>query len=129
VAGRAAAEVARLGRDRWDPLLLPLPTCIGYVLLSPLAMSVAGMLAMKEQYPRLRNGRPWRQKDIDDIKALRGWPPEPTPSPDGTAASDRRLWLEVTTALESAVRADVVRALRIATPAPDAFDGLSQRAT
>jgi hypothetical protein len=37
-----------------------------------LAMSVAGMLAMKEQYPRLRNGRPWRQKDIDDIEILRG---------------------------------------------------------
>jgi hypothetical protein len=36
-----------------------------------LAMSVAGMLAMKEQYPRLRNGGPWRQKDIDDIKVLR----------------------------------------------------------
>ena len=37
-----------------------------------LAMSVAGMLAMKEQFPRLRNGRPWRQKDIDDIEVLRG---------------------------------------------------------
>ena len=36
------------------------------------AMSVAGMLAMKEQFPHLRNGRPWRQKDIDDIKTLRG---------------------------------------------------------
>ncbi|MGC1757103.1 MAG: hypothetical protein WA805_28765 [Trebonia sp.] len=36
-----------------------------------LAMSVAGMLAMKEQYPRLRNGGPWRPKDIDDIKVLR----------------------------------------------------------
>jgi hypothetical protein len=36
-----------------------------------LAMSVAGMLAMKEQYPRLRNGRPWRQKDIDDMVVLR----------------------------------------------------------
>jgi len=36
------------------------------------AMSVAGMLAMKEQYPQLRNGRPWRQKDIDDIQILRG---------------------------------------------------------
>jgi hypothetical protein len=35
------------------------------------AMSVAGMLAMKEQYPHLRNGGPWRQKDIDDIKVLR----------------------------------------------------------
>ena len=36
-----------------------------------LAMSVAGMLTMKEQYPHLRNGGPWRQKDIDDIKTLR----------------------------------------------------------
>jgi Aminoglycoside-2''-adenylyltransferase len=36
-----------------------------------LAMSVAGMLAMKEQYPHLRNGGPWRQKDIDDIQVLR----------------------------------------------------------
>jgi YD repeat-containing protein len=36
-----------------------------------LTMSVAGMLAMKEQYPRLRNGRPWRQKDIDDMVVLR----------------------------------------------------------
>jgi hypothetical protein len=30
------------------------------------------MLAMKEQFPRLRNGRPWRPKDIADIEALRG---------------------------------------------------------
>ena len=37
-----------------------------------LAMSVSGMLAMKEQFPHLCNGRPWRQKDIDDIKTLRG---------------------------------------------------------
>ena len=36
-----------------------------------LAMSVAGMLAMKEQFPHLRNGRPWRQKDIADIEMLR----------------------------------------------------------
>jgi hypothetical protein len=36
-----------------------------------LAMSAAGMLAMKEQYPHLRNGRPWRPKDIGDIKILR----------------------------------------------------------
>jgi hypothetical protein len=35
------------------------------------AMSVSGMLAMKEQFPRLRNGRPWRQKDINDIEILR----------------------------------------------------------
>ena len=37
-----------------------------------LAMSVSGMLAMKEQFPRLRNGRPWRQKDITDMEILRG---------------------------------------------------------
>jgi hypothetical protein len=37
-----------------------------------LAMSVAGMLAMKEQFPSLRNGRPWRQKDITDMEILRG---------------------------------------------------------
>ena len=36
-----------------------------------LAMSVSGMLAMKEQYPRLRNGGPWRPKDIGDIETLR----------------------------------------------------------
>ena len=35
------------------------------------AMSIAGMLAMKEQYPHLQNGRPWRQKDIQDIEILR----------------------------------------------------------
>jgi hypothetical protein len=35
------------------------------------AMSVAGMLAMKEQYPLLRGGRPWRPKDIADIVLLR----------------------------------------------------------
>ncbi len=36
-----------------------------------LAMSVSGMLAMKEQFPYLRNGSPWRQKDIADIEMLR----------------------------------------------------------
>jgi hypothetical protein len=39
---------------------------------SVLAMSASGMLAMKEQFPRLRNGRPWRQKDITDMELLRG---------------------------------------------------------
>jgi hypothetical protein len=34
-------------------------------------MSTAGMLAMKEQYPQLRNGGPWRSKDIQDIATLR----------------------------------------------------------
>jgi hypothetical protein len=37
-----------------------------------LAMSVSGMLAMREQFPHLRNGRPWRQKDIADMEILRG---------------------------------------------------------
>jgi hypothetical protein len=35
------------------------------------AMSVSGMLAMKEQFPHLRNGGPWRPKDIADIEILR----------------------------------------------------------
>ena len=39
---------------------------------SVLAMSASGMLAMKEQFPSLRNGRPWRQKDITDMEILRG---------------------------------------------------------
>lgn len=34
-------------------------------------MSAAGMLAMKEQFPTLRNGRPWRDKDREDIETLR----------------------------------------------------------
>jgi hypothetical protein len=42
------------------------------------AMSVAGMVAMKEQFPHLRNGRPWRLKDIDDIEILRGLAAEGT---------------------------------------------------
>jgi hypothetical protein len=35
------------------------------------AMSVPGMLAMKEQFRHLRNGRPWRAKDIADLRTLR----------------------------------------------------------
>lgn len=35
------------------------------------SMSAAGMLAMKEQFPTLRNGRPWRDKDRRDIETLR----------------------------------------------------------
>ena len=35
-------------------------------------MSIAGMLAMKEQFPHLRNGRPWREKDVADMQILRG---------------------------------------------------------
>jgi len=36
-----------------------------------LAMSVPGMLAMKEQYPQLRNGSPLRDKDLRDVAVLR----------------------------------------------------------
>ena len=62
-------------RGRWSDWLFP-PGSFGEdrgVLdgMPVLAMSVAGMLAMKEQFPHLRNGRPCRQKDIDDIKTLR----------------------------------------------------------
>jgi Aminoglycoside-2''-adenylyltransferase len=46
-----------------------------------LAMSVVGMLAMKEQYPRLRNGGPWREKDIADIEVLRALAAEADPQP------------------------------------------------
>jgi hypothetical protein len=56
---------------------VPRPACIGYVMLSPLAVSVADMLTMKEQY--------------------RGPTAEAGAQPDGTAASDRRLQLEVIT--------------------------------
>jgi len=35
------------------------------------AMSVAGMLAMKEQFPTLRNGKSWRAKDKADVEVLR----------------------------------------------------------
>ena len=35
------------------------------------AMSIAGMLAMKEQYPTLRNGGPLRDKDVRDLEILR----------------------------------------------------------
>jgi hypothetical protein len=46
-----------------------------------LVMSVCGMLAMKEQFPHLRNGRPWRQKDIGDIEILRRLAAEEDPPP------------------------------------------------
>jgi hypothetical protein len=63
-------------QGRWSDWLFP-PGSFGYEPgtlddTPVLAMSVAGMLAMKEQFPHLRNGRPWRQKDIADIQILRG---------------------------------------------------------
>jgi len=41
------------------------------------AMSVAGMLAMKEQFPTLQNGKPWRAKDKHDVEVLRVLASEP----------------------------------------------------
>ena len=72
---RQADESSTQLQGRWSNWLFP-PGSFGdepAVLdgIPVLAMSVAGMLAMKEQYPRLRNGRPWRQKDIDDVQVLR----------------------------------------------------------
>jgi hypothetical protein len=72
-------------QGRWSDWLFP-PGSFGDDLgtldgVSVRAMSVAGMLAMKEQYPHLRNGGPWRQKDIDDIKTLRGLAAEPDARP------------------------------------------------
>lgn len=59
---------------RWSDRVFP-PGSFGEVpvLLDGIpvpATSVAGMLAMKEQYLTLRNGRPWRDKDISDIAVL-----------------------------------------------------------
>ena len=44
-----------------------------------LTMSSAGMLAMKEQYPRLRHGGPWRPKDVTDIETLKALVASATP--------------------------------------------------
>jgi hypothetical protein len=62
-------------RGRWTDWEFP-PGSFGDDLgvldgLAVPAMSVAGMLAMKEQFPTLRNGRPWRDKDRADIEVLR----------------------------------------------------------
>ena len=62
-------------QGRWSDWLFP-PGSFGAepVMLDGapvLVMSVAGMLAMKEQFPSLRNGRPWRPKDIGDMETLR----------------------------------------------------------
>ena len=70
---RADGTIALEGR--WSDWVLPADS-FGEVpgLLDGIpvpAMSVAGMLAMKEQFPTLRNGRPWRDKDIGDIAMLR----------------------------------------------------------
>lgn len=71
---RADGTIALEGR--WSDWLFPVgsfseaPGLLGGIPVP--AMSVAGMLAMKEQFPALRNGRPWRDKDVSDIAVLRG---------------------------------------------------------
>jgi hypothetical protein len=60
---------------RWSDWLFPPDSFVNEAVMFDgarvLVMSTAGMLAMKEQYPRLRNGRPWRPKDVADIETLR----------------------------------------------------------
>lgn len=60
---------------RWSDWLFPPESFaeepVTFEGTSVLVMSVSGMLAMKEQYPKLRNGSPWREKDIADIDMLR----------------------------------------------------------
>ena len=62
-------------RGRWSDWVFPAgsfdgsPGRLGDLVVP--AMSVDGMLAMKEQYPLLRNGRPIREKDVRDVALLR----------------------------------------------------------
>jgi lincosamide nucleotidyltransferase A/C/D/E len=62
-------------KGRWSDWQLPAesfgddPGILGGLAVP--TMSAAGMLAMKEQFPNLRNGRPWREKDREDIEVLR----------------------------------------------------------
>jgi hypothetical protein len=63
-------------KGRWSDWNFP-PGSLGDIVgmigeLKVPVMSVAGMLAMKTQYPTLRNGGPLRPKDIADINVLRG---------------------------------------------------------
>jgi hypothetical protein len=44
---------------------------VGFEGMAVRAMSVPVMLAMKEQFRHLRNGRPSRAKDIADLRTLR----------------------------------------------------------
>ena len=63
-------------RGRWSDWRFPAnafacpPGRIGDLIVP--AMSVEGMLAMKEQFATLRNGRPLREKDEADIAVMRG---------------------------------------------------------
>ena len=62
-------------KGRWSDWVFP-PSSFGEAvgriggLVVP-TMSIEGMLAMKEQYAALRNGKPLRSKDRSDIEVLR----------------------------------------------------------
>ena len=62
-------------RGRWSDWVFPVGSFgDAQVMLDGVlvpVMSTAGMLAMKEQFPQLRNGRPWRPKQIRDLATLR----------------------------------------------------------
>lgn len=62
-------------RGRFDDWLFPAGSFpdepVEFEGMQVLTMSLAGMLAMKEQYPYLRNGRAWRAKDVHDIELMR----------------------------------------------------------
>lgn len=91
-------------RGRWSDWELP-PDSFGDdpgILdgLTVPTMSVTGMLAMKQQFPALRNGGPWREKDRKDIEALRALITRGTP-----------LELDNLTASEGASRHGLIRLL------------------
>ncbi|WP_152361161.1 nucleotidyltransferase domain-containing protein [Microlunatus speluncae] len=60
---------------RWSDWVFPAGSFpeepVEFAGLAARAMSVAGMVAMKEQYPGLRNGSPLRDKDLRDLDLLR----------------------------------------------------------
>jgi lincosamide nucleotidyltransferase A/C/D/E len=74
-------------RGRWSDWAFP-PGSFGDDLgmlggLPVPTMSAAGLLAMKQQFPGLRNGRPWREKDRADIEVLRALIGRERPAQDG----------------------------------------------
>jgi Aminoglycoside-2''-adenylyltransferase len=58
-----------------------------------LAMSVAGMLAMKEQYPRRATAGRGGRRTSTTSRYSASWPPRPTRSPDGVAAGNSGRYL------------------------------------
>ncbi|WNV87018.1 nucleotidyltransferase domain-containing protein [Umezawaea sp. Da 62-37] len=71
----ARADGTFAPRGRFDDWVFPAGSFPGEPVdlagLPVRAMSAAGMLTMKEQFPHLRGGRPWRDKDVVDVGLLR----------------------------------------------------------